>query len=332
MQPRPRARVPAVAIAVVLVLVLLGLRTIAPGEGVSGLPDIVQDFLTLAISVIVESLPFVILGIVLSIVVEVWLPAGAIERFLPARPLPRRAVISLIGMLLPVCECGNVPLARGLMLRGFSPAEATTFLVAAPIVNPLVIVSTAQAFGWTGLILPVRIVGGFVMANLIGWIVSAHRAPRELLLPSFEAQCQAGAGAARSRGRWSESVSHFGSESATMMPALFIGAAVAAAIQVAVPRSVLAAVGSNPVLSVAAMMLLAMTVSLCSNVDAFFALSFSSTFLSGSITAFLLIGPIIDVKMIALLRTTFRGRFLLLLAAVCIAFAAGVGLVMNAVI
>lgn len=331
MQTRPRAKVPAAAVALVMVLILLGLRTIAPGSGASGLPDIVQDFLTLAISVIVESLPFVILGIVLSIVVEVWLPAGAIERFLPTRPLPRRAVIALLGMLLPVCECGNVPLARGLMLRGFSPAEATTFLVAAPIVNPLVIVSTAQAFGWTGLILPVRIIGGFVLANLIGWIVSAHRAPHELLLPSFDAQCRAGVGAARSKGRWSESVGHFGSESATMMPALFIGAAVAAAIQVAVPRSVLVSVGSNPVLSVAAMMLLAMTVSLCSNVDAFFALSFSSTFLSGSITAFLLIGPIIDVKMIALLRTTFRVRFLLLLAAVCTAFAAGVGLVMNAV-
>ncbi|WNY33417.1 permease [Curtobacterium flaccumfaciens] len=154
-----------------------------------------QDFLTLAISVVVESLPFVVLGIVLSIVVEVWVPVGALEKVLPQNAFGRRAVISLIGMLFPVCECGNVPLARGLMMRGFTPAEAVTFLVAAPILNPLVIISTAQAFGWSGWILPVRIVGGFVVANLVGWIVAAHRRPADLLLPAFEARCRAAVGA-----------------------------------------------------------------------------------------------------------------------------------------
>ncbi|WFR67948.1 permease [Curtobacterium flaccumfaciens] len=184
------------------VVVLLGIRLLSPAVGAAGLPSVVQDFLTLAISVVVESLPFVVLGIVLSIVVEVWVPVGALERVLPQRPMPRRAVISLIGMLFPVCECGNVPLARGLMLRGFTPAEAVTFLVAAPILNPLVIVSTAQAFGWSGWVLPVRIVGGFVIANLVGWIVAAHRRPADLLLPAFEARCRATIGAPRARNRW----------------------------------------------------------------------------------------------------------------------------------
>ena len=325
---RPRSLTgPGLVLAAVVAL--LAVRVLSPAVGTAGLPDVVQDFLTLAISVVVESLPFVVLGIVLSIVVEVWVPHGVLERILPTRPLPRRAVISLIGMLFPVCECGNVPLARGLMLRGFTPAEAVTFLVAAPILNPLVIISTAQAFGWSGWILPARIVGGFVVANLVGWIVDAHRRPADLLLPAFEARCRAAVGAPPVRDKWRESASHFGGETATMMPALFVGAGLAAAIQVAVPRSALVAVGSNPVLSVVAMMLLAMTVSLCSNVDAFFALSFASTFLPGSITAFLIIGPIIDVKMIALLRTTFRARFLVLLAVVCVLFAATVGLVMN---
>jgi uncharacterized membrane protein YraQ (UPF0718 family) len=314
------------------VVALLAVRVLSPAVGTAGLPDVVQDFVTLAISVVVESLPFVVLGILLSIVVEVWVPVGVLEKVLPQRPVPRRAVISLIGMLFPVCECGNVPLARGLMLRGFTPAEAVTFLVAAPILNPLVIVSTAQAFGWSGWILPVRIVGGFVVANLVGWIVAAHRRPAELLLPAFEARCRTAAGAPPVRDRWRESAAQFGGETATMMPALFVGAGLAAAIQVAVPRSALVSIGADPVLSVAAMMLLAMTISLCSNVDAFFALSFASTFLPGSITAFLIIGPIIDVKMIALLRTTFRGRFLVLLAVVCVLFAATVGLVMNVLV
>jgi uncharacterized membrane protein YraQ (UPF0718 family) len=323
----------AVGVAVLAVAALLAIRVLVPRTGTTALPDVLQDFVTLGISVVVESMPFVVLGIVLSIVVEVWVPPGVLERILPARPVPRRAMISLIGMLFPVCECGNVPLARGLMLRGFSPAEATTFLVAAPILNPLVIVSTAQAFGWTGAVLPVRILGGFLLANLVGWVVAAHRAPSELLVPAFDERCRVESTQAGRRGhRWAESAAHFGTEAGTIIPALFVGAAVAAAIQVAVPRSALVAIGSNPVLSVVAMMLLAMTVSLCSNVDAFFALSFASTFLSGSITAFLLIGPVIDVKMIALLRTTFRVRFLVLLGVVCVVFAAAVGWVMNVLV
>ncbi|MFZ7089011.1 permease [Curtobacterium sp. RRHDQ10] len=331
-RPRTGSRAGSLGLAVGLVVLLLAVRIVLPGTGSTGLPSVLQDFLTLAISVVVESVPFVVLGIVLSIVVEVWVPPGVLERILPRRPIPRRAVISLIGMLFPVCECGNVPLARGLMVRGFSPAEATTFLVAAPILNPLVIVSTAQAFGWTGAILPVRVLGGFVVANLVGWIVSAHRDPSALLVPAFRAQCDVGVDPAERRDRWRSSIVHFGGETRTMLPALFVGAALAAAIQVVVPRSALVAIGSDPVLSVVAMMVLAMTISLCSNVDAFFALSFASTFLPGSITAFLLIGPIIDVKMIALLRTTFRVRFLGVLAVVCVLFAAAVGWGMNVVV
>src|ERR1700759_738540 len=79
------------------------------------LPNQAQDFLTLTISVIIESLPFVILGILLSIVVQVWIPDTLFLRVLPKNRMLRRVVISLLGVLLPVCECGNVPLARGLM-------------------------------------------------------------------------------------------------------------------------------------------------------------------------------------------------------------------------
>jgi uncharacterized membrane protein YraQ (UPF0718 family) len=112
--PQQRARTrTGPGLVLLAVVVLVGIRLVTPSIGSAGLPDVVQDFLTLAISVVVESLPFVVLGIVLSIVVEVWVPQGALERILPSRPMPRRAVISLIGMLFPVCECGNVPLARG---------------------------------------------------------------------------------------------------------------------------------------------------------------------------------------------------------------------------
>jgi uncharacterized protein len=111
------------------------------------------------------------------------------------------------------------------------------------------------------------------------------------------------------------------------MPALVIGSALAGAVQVLVPTEALVAIGSNPALSIVAMIALAMIVSICSNVDAFFALSFAATFTPGAIVAFLLVGPLVDVKMLALLRTTFRTRVLagLVVVVVLSAFAIGVG-------
>lgn len=113
------------------------------------------------------------------------------------------------------------------------------------------------------------------------------------------------------------------------MPALVIGSALAGAVQVIVPREALLAIGSNPVLSIVAMIALAMIVSICSNVDSFVALSFASTFTPGSIVAFLLVGPLVDVKMLALLRTTFRTKVLAALVVVIVLFAIAVGGVVN---
>src|SRR5690606_19826730 len=106
-------------------------------------------------------------------------------------PWLRRMLLSLLGIFLPVCECGNVPLARGLISRGLSPAESITFLLAAPILNPVTIITTYQAFGWDHGILVARILGGFVIANLVGWVFSRHPNPQTVLTPSFAASCEA---------------------------------------------------------------------------------------------------------------------------------------------
>ena len=113
------------------------------------------------------------------------------------------------------------------------------------------------------------------------------------------------------------------------MPALVIGSAIAGAVQVLIPREALIAIGSNPVLSIVTMMMLAMIVAICSNVDAFFALSFASTFSSGSIVAFLVVGPIVDVKMLALMRTTFTTRTLAIIVAIVLLFAFVLGIGVN---
>lgn len=310
------------------VLALIAVRAILLGDA-PWLPAAASDLVTLALAVFVESLPFVILGTLLSIGVQVWLPAGALERLLPRRPWPRRVVLSLCGVVLPVCECGNVPLARGLIQRGFSPAEAITFLLAAPILNPVTILTTAHAFGWDSWVLIARIGGGFVIANLLGWWLSAHPQPRDLLAPGFRAACDHAH--APSGSRIARSADSFLTELSQLMPALAFGSLLAGAIQVGVPRSVLIALGAHPLWSVLALLALGFVISLCSNVDAFFILSLSAAFLPGSIVAFLLFGAMMDVKMVALLRTTFTGRTIALLGGAAAACAAAIGWGMNLV-
>jgi len=308
---------------------LFGARWLLEGSGFS-LPNEVQDLLTLSISVVIESLPFVILGILLSIVVQVWLPDGILMRYLPRNPVLRRLCISMFGIFLPVCECGNVPLARGLIVGGFTVPESMTFLLAAPIVNPITIITTHQAFGFDDGILGARLLGGLAIANILGWLFSLHPRQDALLTPGFAAECRRPADE-HHHSRTSRSVDIFIREASVIMPALFIGALVAGAIQVAVPRDVLVTLGSNPLWSILAMMVLAFVIAVCSNVDAFFILPFANTFMPGSIATFLVFGPIIDIKMLAILRTTFTTRTLVQLTVIVGLLSALVGLVVNVV-
>ncbi len=314
-----------IGIAAIAALALID--AVAPQLLPGTLPTRLQDGLTLALSVLIESMPFVALGVGLSILVQVWVPPAMLERWLPRRGWARRAVLSLLGMVIPVCECGNVPFARGLLLRGFTVSETLTFLIAAPIVNPIVIITTHQAFGFSDGVLVARLLGGFAVANLIGWLYSRHPSPDALLTDRFRDTCAIVAGETGGRGR--RSIAQLIIELRAVMPALIIGSALAGAVQVLVPREALLAIGSDPLLSIVAMMALAMVVSICSNVDAFFALSFASTFTPGSLVAFLVTGPLVDVKMLALLRTTFATRTLVGLVVIVLLFSFALGTVVN---
>ncbi|WP_207457415.1 permease [Herbiconiux sp. SYSU D00978] len=327
---RPRLLRPGPLVAgLALVAVLVTVRLLAPADEQVIAADAARDAITLAISVLIESLPFVFLGILLAIVVQLWVPERVILRLLPRTPWLRRATVSVLGVVLPVCECGNVPLARGLMVKGLTVGESMTFLAAAPILNPVTIITTYQAFGWEDGILVARIAGGFAIANLLGWVFSRHPSPSELLTTRFQRTCAYEAHSDEHGGRMTRALGLFARETSAMLPALFVGAAIAGLIQVVVSRDLLVTLGSNPLWSVLALMALAFVIAICSNVDAFFILAFGSTFLPGAIVAFLVFGAIIDVKMLSLLRTTFSTRTLAQLTALVALCALALGLGVN---
>lgn len=293
------------------------------------MPTPLQDFLTFLISIVVEALPFVVLGIMISVVVQVWLPEGWLLRRLPKRRWARQVTISLLGVFVPVCECGNVPLARGLLAQGLSVSESLVFLLSAPVLNPVTIITTQQAFANDLAVLAGRMAGGFVIANVVGWVFMRRRRD-ELLQPDFIKTCQISRHI--HERRWARSLELFRHEASHMLPALLFGAAAAALVQVAVPRAILLTLGSNPAWSIAAMLALAFVISICSNVDAFFALAFKDTFTAGSLVSFLVFGPMIDIKLLSLMRTTYQPKVLMQVSLLVLLMSAAIGLGVNYVL
>ena len=338
---------------------LLWLKTVeTDGLGLS-LPSELQDFTTLALSIVVEALPFVILGALVSVIVRLFAPTERILRLLPKRPLLRRLSISLFGTFMPVCECGNVPVGRGLVIRGLSVAESTTFLLAAPIINPITLLATSQAFRLDPSIVWIRMAGGLLIANLVGGLIALYKDQMELVSKGFyNTLCQVGTAddlhhhehhhehhdhdqhhephdhdhahaSNRWWDRWQEGILIFRDEVSLMLKVLCLGALIAGATQVFVPRDVLTSLGSDPFLSILAMIALAFIISICANVDAFFALAYSNTFTVGSIVAFLVFGPMIDIKMLTMMRTTYKVRLLAVITLVVTLTSILIGLVVN---
>ncbi len=320
---------------------LLWSKAVAANAFGLSLPARLQDFITLTLSIVVEALPFVILGALVSVVIRLFAPTERLIRLLPKRPLPRLLSISVLGTFMPVCECGNMPVARGLMVKGLSVAESTTFLLAAPIINPVTLLATSQAFRLDPSIVWIRLAGALLIANLVGGLVSLYKDQMELVSKGFyKTLCEVGApddhhhdghhhASNRWQDWWQEGVEIFRDEVSLMLKVLCLGAIIAGLTQVFVPRDVLTSLGGHPVLSILAMIALAFIISICSNVDAFFALAYTNTFTAGSIVAFLVFGPMIDIKMLALMRTTYKTRLLVVMTLVVTLSSILIGLLVN---
>jgi uncharacterized protein len=281
----------------------------------------VQNFLLVFSSLLIEAVPFVLLGAVVSAGIEVFVPGRFFEK-LTALPRPLQLpAAAMTGFAFPVCECGSVPVARRLAAKGLSPAAAVTFMLAAPILNPVVIASTFVAYRGRDMLWPMvlgRAGLGLVAAIAVGWVVS-NKSKEELLRPrpgdhSHDHDHESRSGAF---------FAHLSGDFVFMGRYLVLGAVVAAALQTFVPQSVIGSVAGTPVVDLLAMMALAFVLSLCSESDAFVAASFVQ-FGAGAQLAFLVFGPMVDTKLGFLYSATFtRGFFRTVVVAVAAVVLAG---------
>jgi uncharacterized protein len=292
------------------------------------LPEQLQTFITLTLSLVVEGTPFVILGVLAATIIRMFVSSSMLLHRLPRQRHLRRLVLAMLGVFMPVCECGNVPVGRSLLNQGMKVPDVTAFLLAAPIVNPITFLATWEAFGFDRSVAIIRILAAIVIALVVAAILDRLKHPDRLVTPAFAAECHPHERPKRGVG---EFLRLYQAEFWLIMKMLCIGAMIAAATQTIVPREVMAAIGSNLWLSLLSMLALSLVVSICSGVDAFFALSYAGSFPIGSLLTFMLAGPMINVKTLAIMKSTFRLRYLVLVGLSVSVMAVAVGLVVNLV-
>jgi uncharacterized protein len=281
-------------------------------------------------SIVVEALPFILLGAAASAAIAVWVPARAFAR-VARLPTPLQVpAAAAAGFVMPVCECGSVPVARRLILRGLHPSAGIAFMLSAPVLNPIVLASTWVAYGSAGRAAEMTVARaglGLTVAVLAGWLIG--RAGEPLLRTRGE---RGGAAAEQPHQHGTRGfVEHLATDFLFMGRFLVLGAAVAALLQTVVPQDALSSVADAPLIGALALMALAVALSLCSEADAFVAVSFTA-FPLGSQLAFLVLGPVVDAKLAVLYGATFRRRFVLQVLLVAVPVALAGALIFDAVV
>lgn len=302
--------------AAALLIALVATAVVAARAAGAGRVAWVETFVLIFTSIVVEALPFVLLGAGVSAAIEVFVPAPAFDRIarLPlGLQLPGAA---LGGLAFPVCECGSVPVARRLIARGVHPAAGIAFMLAAPILNPVVLLSTWIAYRGRGIALEMvlgRAAVGLLLALAAGWALG-NRAPSDLLRARPRDD---GVGHAHDGGRARAFVDHLAGDFFHMGRFVVAGSALAAAMQTVIPQSVVSGVATTPVVGALALMAIAFVLSLCSEADAFVAVSLTP-FPLGAQLAFMTFGPVVDTKLALLYGATFRDRFVARLVVVAV--------------
>lgn len=271
-------------------------------------------FAAIATAITVEAMPFLALGALLSAVIEVFVSPARLARSVPAHLPGQIAAGVLGGVIFPTCECGVVPVARRLLKKGAPAPAVVAYLLSAPIMNPIVLVSTFVAFRGSVKMVIARAAVAAVVATSVALLVrgaTSTELVREGVLPSHGHDHSHESLPSKLGAVWRHAAGDF----LDMGKYLVLGAFAAAAFKTFVSPTALTSIDGNLALSIAGMMFLAVVLSVCSEADAFVAVSFV-TFPAAAHLAFVTLGPMVDIKLVGLYAVTFRPRLFAILVLV----------------
>ncbi|HGC7414471.1 TPA: permease [Streptococcus agalactiae] len=273
------------------------------------LPDSVLQWFAIFISIIIEALPFVLLGTILSGIIEVFITPDIVNKFLPKNKFLRVLFGTFVGFVFPSCECGIIPIINRFLEKKVPSYTAVPFLATAPIINPIVLFATYSAVGNSIRFLILRFVGATIVAIALGvmlaFLVDDNILKEDAKPTHFHDY---------SDKKWYQKIflalAHAIDEFFDTGRYLVFGTLIASAMQIYLPTRVLTTIGHSPITAILVMMLLAFILSLCSEADAFIGASLLSTFGIAPVMAFLLIGPMIDIKNLMMMVNSFKTRFI----------------------
>lgn len=294
---RPRLPVQGWQLVVLLLVIALGSRGMLGGS----LHQVaLRTWATVFVAITIQALPFLALGVLISGAIAALRSPAALARLLPRDTRLAVPIAALAGTALPGCECASVPVAGRLTAGGVQPAAALAFMLAAPAVNPVVLVATAVAFPGQPRMVLARFLGSLLTSIFVGLLWS--RVGRQ------EWTARARSHLVSDGPRWQTFTSAARHDLYEAGGWLVVGAAAAATLQVVVPRSALLATAQTPALAVLALGVLAVLLAICSEADAFVAASLREFSLTARLV-FLVVGPAIDVKLVAMQSGVFGRRF-----------------------
>jgi len=284
---------------------------------------------TIFLSMIMEAIPFVLVGVLVSGVIQTFVTERWIARIMPRNRWASSLFGCGVGALFPSCECGIIPVAGRLLNKGMPLNASIAFILTAPIINPIVLFATYVAFGndWTiaairaGMAVAVAFFVSITISFLFPQLPMRHQSHTHQIAAAAELEAAQPAPVRKALlSQLYEVLVHAIEEFFSVGKYLVAGALIAACIQTYIPTSYLLQLGSSPVAAALLMIVLAFVMSLCSSADAFIAASFRSTFGIGSLSAFLVFGPMVDIKNTMMMLSIFKGKFVAALIALVTLF------------
>ena len=278
--------------------------------------ELLNKFSIVFSSIVIEALPFILIGAVLASFMQVYISNNIFNKIISKNKLLGSIQAGIIGVFLPVCECATVPITKGLLNKKVPLNVAITYMLAAPIVNPLVILSTYYAFDGNIKVVLLRVGVGFSIAVIAGLLMLCLSGENNIFIDNSEGELQGKClcGCSEIDDNSSKPIrllKHTSLEFYEIGKYFIVGATLATIFQTFVPRDIIFYFENSAVLSIIILMAFSFLISLCSEADAFVASTFMNRFSLGSITGFLIIGPMIDLKNTIMLFSIFKKSFVI---------------------
>lgn len=291
-----------------------------------------KTFVTFFTAILLEAMPFMLIGSLVSGIIEVFIPRELISRWIPGNRFLAVLLFGLLGIVSPICECGIVPVIRRLLKKGIPLSCGITYMLSAPIVQPIVFVSTFVAFNGSWKVAGLRIFGGYLTAVTVGMLSAVFLDPnaeQHMIFKTQESEKHHCCSESNDHednccghdhhelnddcssehdtdsidmsrlAKVESALRHAAGDFLSTGSYLVFGAFLAAGMQTFISQDILGSLGHGTFIGPLVMMAIAFVISLCASADAFVAAAFTQ-FPIAARMAFLVMGPMVDIKLLAM--------------------------------